>query len=316
MITSADRASGGWRRLIEFPERARSALVPAWLKRPIVPIWNSSIHGTRAFGEVAAALLSGRFARCNCCGHFGPVLLRRRSIRPRLIALWGLSQREAAALVRKETLLCVFCGAKLRARRIARVVVDRFRVSDPSPKSLREWADRYEVQGLRVAEINRIEGVHEAIAGLPLLSFSDFADPDHHLPSEIAPSEDLTRLSYPDEHFDLVLTSETLEHVPDLAASLLEIRRVLKPGGLHIFTVPLRPGVPKTFARATIGPDGRITEHAPPISHPGGDWGYPVFTEFGADLVSIFDQAGFETTTHFGPTTEDDLAQVYVSRKR
>ncbi len=291
-------------------------MVPAWLKRPIVPIWNTSIHGTRAVGEVAAALLSGCIDHCDCCGRLGPLLLRRRSIPPRLITLWGLSQREAAALVRKETLLCVFCGAKLRARRIARVVIDCFPVSDPPPKSLRDWAGRFELQSLRVAEINRIEGVHEAISGLPLLSFSDFADPDHHVLSDMAPSEDLTRLSYPDEHFDLVLTSETLEHVPDLGASLSEIRRVLKPGGLHVFTVPLRPGVPRTFARATLGLDGRFIENAPRISHPGGNWGYPVFTEFGADLVSILDQGGFETTTHFGPTTEDDLAQVYVSRKR
>ena len=48
--------------------------------------------------------------------------------------------------------------------------------------------------------------------------------------------------------FDLVLTSETLEHVPDLAAASREIRRVLVPGGRHIFTIPLLPDVPRTFA--------------------------------------------------------------------
>ena len=53
----------------------------------------------------------------------------------------------------------------------------------------------------------------------------------------------------------------------------------------------------------------------PRICHPGGDWGYPVFTEFGTDLPELLAQAGFETEVQFGPVSEDDLAQVYVCRK-
>ena len=92
----------------------------------------------------------------------------------------------------------------------------------------------------------------------------------------------MTRLTYPDASFDLVLTSETLEHVPDLDAALAETRRVLAPGGRHVFTVPLLPGVPATYSRIRTGPDGAAVHLAPPICHPGGDVGYPVFTEFGA----------------------------------
>jgi len=40
-----------------------------------------------------------------------------------------------------------------------------------------------------------------------------------------------------------------------------------------------------------------------------------VFTEFGADFPAILQEAGFEVSVHFGPTSEDDLAQVYVCRK-
>ncbi len=53
----------------------------------------------------------------------------------------------------------------------------------------------------------------------------------------------------------------------------------------------------------------------PTIFHPGGDVGYPVFTELGADLTTLLDEAGFRTEVHFAPLTEDDLAQVFVSRK-
>jgi SAM-dependent methyltransferase len=42
---------------------------------------------------------------------------------------------------------------------------------------------------------------------------------------------------------DLVWCSETLEHIPDVAHALLEIRRVLKPGGRLLATVPYHPPI-------------------------------------------------------------------------
>jgi SAM-dependent methyltransferase len=38
--------------------------------------------------------------------------------------------------------------------------------------------------------------------------------------------------------FDLVWCSEVLEHIPDVGAALFEVRRVLKPGGRLLVTVP------------------------------------------------------------------------------
>lgn len=42
---------------------------------------------------------------------------------------------------------------------------------------------------------------------------------------------------------DLVWCSETLEHIPDVAHALLEFRRVLKPGGRLLITVPYHPPI-------------------------------------------------------------------------
>lgn len=47
-------------------------------------------------------------------------------------------------------------------------------------------------------------------------------------------------LPYPDRYFDRVICLETLEHVPDPAALIREIHRVLEPGGLAILGVPYR----------------------------------------------------------------------------
>jgi hypothetical protein len=292
--------------------------IPPWLKRGLLPAWNGGHRLAWRLGELLGAVRSRRFGRCAICGRWGPWLYRRRVIPRRLEELWGLSPRLAEAMARRESCDCAWCGGKLRARRLARVLLETYPVGTPPrpARSVAEWVRQPEARPLRVAEINRIDGLHEVLRALPHLAASDFspgAAPGVVLNGRR--NEDLTRLTYPDACFDLVLTSETLEHVPDLAAGLSEIRRVLVPGGRHLFTVPRLPGVEATFARASVDGRGAVVPHATPICHPGGDAGYPVFTEFGADCLDLFRRAGFETSLVFGPTTADDLAQVYLCRK-
>ena len=49
---------------------------------------------------------------------------------------------------------------------------------------------------------------------------------------------DITAMPYPDGHFDVVLASEILEHVPPDDAAIAELVRVLAPGGSLAVTVP------------------------------------------------------------------------------
>ncbi len=51
---------------------------------------------------------------------------------------------------------------------------------------------------------------------------------------------DLERLPYPDAFFDAVLAMGVLEYLPSYAQALRETSRVLKPGGVAVFTVPNR----------------------------------------------------------------------------
>jgi SAM-dependent methyltransferase len=292
--------------------------IPAWLKRLLVHCWNAAHRCGWLAREYGDAMVHRRFERCVVCGLFRPMLYRRRVIPRRLEELWGLSPRLVEALARKESLDCASCGAKLRCRRIARAVLDLYPVGDPPAPApcLARWVDDPRIQRLRVAEINSIDGLHAVLSHLPSFSASDYRPGDD--PGAViggVRSEDLTRLTYPDSCFDLVFTSETLEHVPDPDAALREIHRVLVPGGRHVFTVPVLPQIQRTFPRAIVRPDGSVEDRATRIAHPGGDWGYPVFTEFGTDLPDLLQQAGFEVDVVFGPVREDDLAQVYVCRK-
>jgi SAM-dependent methyltransferase len=51
-------------------------------------------------------------------------------------------------------------------------------------------------------------------------------------------NQNLERLTFPDNSFDVVITSDVMEHVRLDHLAHREIRRVLKPGGLYLFTVP------------------------------------------------------------------------------
>ena len=49
---------------------------------------------------------------------------------------------------------------------------------------------------------------------------------------------DATRLPFPDDTFDRVITSEVLEHIQDDVSAIAELVRVLRPGGSFACTVP------------------------------------------------------------------------------
>jgi len=49
---------------------------------------------------------------------------------------------------------------------------------------------------------------------------------------------DIARLAVPDDTFDVVISSECIEHTPDPAQAVAELLRVCKPGGLVAVTCP------------------------------------------------------------------------------
>lgn len=65
---------------------------------------------------------------------------------------------------------------------------------------------------------------------------------------------DVTALPFRDGSFDAIKATELLEHVPDVPAALAECRRVLRPGGRLVATVPFLERVhadPGDYARYT-----------------------------------------------------------------
>jgi SAM-dependent methyltransferase len=81
----------------------------------------------------------------------------------------------------------------------------------------------------------------------------DFENPGHsHTQEQIDFFYDGKKIPFEDKFFDSVFTSEVFEHVFNLPEIILEINRVMKPGGLILITCPFAISeheVPVDFAR-------------------------------------------------------------------
>jgi SAM-dependent methyltransferase len=212
----------------------------------------------------------------------------------------------------RESLYCGNCLSNLRVRRIADVLL---RLYAETATSLAELVREASFRRLAIAEINAIGSMHPVLSSHPGLEYSEFGGGSEGTPRPR--SEDIQQLSYPDASFDLVLTSDTLEHVPDYRRALAETRRILRLGGRHVFTVPIPPAQQKTRRRVTMK-DGVPKHHAPPLYHGRGSGplallssrrnDFLVYTDFGLDLVDQLRSFGFEPIlfpSNAGPGTED-----------
>jgi SAM-dependent methyltransferase len=107
--------------------------------------------------------------------------------------------------------------------------------------------------------------------------------------------QDLTGLTYPDNSFDLSLSFEDLEHIPDYKKAVAELYRVTKTGGYVLLSTPFIIENDETLVRATINSGGEITHLLEPEYHgdPVIPQGILCFYHFGWDLLDDFRAAGF-----------------------
>lgn len=238
----------------------------------------------------ALAALVGR--RCDVCGACA-LFTGKSSLDLELLHEWGLDKQWVDYMAIREGRCCNECGASLRSEQLARALMKQVSQGDDGPATcLAECVKTRRFQSLRIAEINTAGHLHNYLAAAPGLTLSSYGSSD-----PAVPSEDLTNLSYADASFDLVVTSETLEHVPDYHRALREIHRILKPGGAHVFTVPIVLDQARTRQRARIV-DGHVEHLMRPTYHGASKQRWPdflVFFEFGADFVPELEAVGFTT---------------------
>jgi SAM-dependent methyltransferase len=146
-----------------------------------------------------------------------------------------------------------------------------YQLTEPLETSVSALAD------LRVLEINQAGNLTSTLQRLP----------DHKLVEY--PDVGMQEMPWDDGSFDLIVHSDTLEHVPDPLQALRECERILRCGGVMCFTVPI-----------ILGRLSRSRQGLEPSYHGGGVVNSPdllVHSEFGADTWSILLGAGFVSCT-------------------
>jgi SAM-dependent methyltransferase len=157
-------------------------------------------------------------------------------------------------------------------------------------------AERPRFAGERVYELSSrgpfFEFLRREVAEL---SFSEFFD---DLPPGAerggVQCQDVQRLTFPDASYDLVTSTEVFEHVPNDRLGFSEIRRVLRPGGQFIFTVPLSDAR-ATVERAVLD-GGRVRHLLPAEYHDDrirGRGTVLVYRDYGQDITQRLQDAGF-----------------------
>ena len=131
--------------------------------------------------------------------------------------------------------------------------------------------------------------------------------------------EDLMSPSFPPDSLNLVISTEVFEQglFPYLAHQ--QVLKILKPGGVHVFTVPFSEQS-HDIIYAKLDETG-ISFVGTPMMHedPLRPEGIPVFTVFGYELIYKLCDLGFEAYAHRLHVPREGIlgsgAIVFIARK-
>lgn len=196
----------------------------------------------------------------------------------------------------RETLQCRECFASMRERALALALLNdwhrRTSIRHASVAALA--ADG--LGDVRVLDSDNFSAISRLLRGdksyvrcsyLPDRPWGTVIEPNYH-------NINLERINFEDSCFDIVLTSDVMEHVRDSDAAHAEIHRVLRTGGAYIFTVPYDETRAEDLqlVDTTTANDVFLCEphyHGDPLT--GGILAYRVF---GRSLLGKLEKLGFK----------------------
>lgn len=222
--------------------------------------------------EIVYRLIRGRggYRVCSCCicGTTGPFIRRFRG----------------------EKLVCLRCGSIGRQR----AVVKTLKEHDPDWRQMAIHESSPSISSIRM--FGKSCKGYVPTFYWPDVSVGDWRDGFR--------CEDLSHQTFDDCSFDLVLTQDVFEHIPDPRRAFMEVARTLKPGGAHIFTVPIYGERSVTRTRYVGSKALHVLEprfHGNPIDPKGS----LVITDWGTDIVEVIKETSGLPTRYLRIRDED-----------
>lgn len=206
---------------------------------------------------------------CAVCG--GESYQLHTVIWPQLEEEWCLSDYEAAYINKQQGHCCTCCHSNMRFRVLAQALLSAY----ASEQNLASFLCSSVIAGKRILEINKVGTLHAYLKKHPLHRLVEY------------PEYDMMNLELSSGSYDIVIHSDTLEHVPDPLRGLKECYRVLKNGGKCLYTTPVIVDRP---SRSRVGlPD---SYHGSPECKCDD---FKVHTEFGYDCWRMGLIVGFSS---------------------
>lgn len=205
--------------------------------------------------------------KCCVCG--GKTFTANKVLWPELVAEWQLLPSEVDYIDQQQGTTCDNCGSNIRSIALAKAILGHLNSTGPL-KTTPEFKGNKKLSILEINEAGMLSSTLTSASNYTIARY---------------PEVDMHALPYESESFDLVVHSDTLEHIQNPVHALTECRRVLKLGGALCYTVPTivgrmsrnRQGLKKSF-------------HGFPDTTPDD---FIVHTEFGADAWTFALEAGF-----------------------
>jgi SAM-dependent methyltransferase len=216
---------------------------------------------------------------CPVCG--GKEFLAHSVLWPALIKAWQLAENEVAYINRQQGFNCMSCGNNLRSMALANAILHAYKFSGV----LAQFVDSDIIN-----EAGGLAPIFNKLASHQLVHYPEY---------------DMTDLSFGSDSLDLVIHSDTLEHVPNPVRGLSECLRVLRKNGMCIFTAPI------IVDRMSRSRTGLVPSYHGQSGVPADD--QIVCTEFGADIWQMVLKAGFRSCEIY--SLEYPAALVMIAKK-
>jgi len=198
-----------------------------------------------------------------------------------------------------ETGICNNCGLNSRMRALFDFLINCLDINAKTKTYIAEEVTPFYKQLKRIVQnLEGSEFLDQRYPSGKLVSQGIFYKGIHH--------QDLTNLSFPSSSFDLMITLDVFEHIPDFRKAFDESYRILSPDGYLVFTIPFSFDKVKTVIRATIDKENNINHLLPPEIHgnPVSNNGSLCYQNFGWDILDELKLVGFKNTKaslYWGP---------------